>query len=195
MGAYFEGFIGVSTASDVSVCRTRGGTYQVPNALEQRCDYLLPTTNDPKPKQIMEPTMRRSRRWSLVVVFVYPRVTEFSTRHQWFACARLLSTYLTKSRSAFSSTLTTPALYRRSLRWFEAYPGRPTPKDLPSSIAQHGCSRTFINYINTPSRLLGTPSSRCHLHWGKRRIDAERFFLTCAANIGPNRFHHARTVS
>ena len=92
----------------------------------------------------------------------YPGVTKpsgfdiiykFSTRHQWFACARLLFTYLTKSRSAFSSTLTTPALYRRSLRRFEAYPCRPTPKDLPSSIAQHSYSRTFINYINTPSCL------------------------------------------
>ena len=64
------------------------------------------------------------------------------------------------SLARLANRFTTPALYRRSLRWFEAYPCRPTPKDLPSSIAQHGCSITFINYINTPSRLLGTPSSR-----------------------------------
>ena len=38
-------------------------------------------------------------------------------------------------------------------------------------------------------------SSRCHLHCGERRINAERFFLISAANIGPNLFHHARTVS
>ena len=45
-----------------------------------------------------------------------------------------------------------PALYRRSLRRFEACPCRPTSRDLPSSLAQHGCSRTFINYVNAPSR-------------------------------------------
>ena len=38
------------------------------------------------------------------------------------ACARLSKPYLTGSGPAFSATFTTTALYRRSLRWFEAYP-------------------------------------------------------------------------
>jgi hypothetical protein len=44
----------------------------------------------------------------------------FSTRLQRFAYARLLASYLTGSGPAFSSTLTTIALYDSSLRWFEA---------------------------------------------------------------------------
>jgi len=44
----------------------------------------------------------------------------FSTRLQRFAYARLLASYLTGSSPAFSSTLTTIALYDSSLRWFEA---------------------------------------------------------------------------
>jgi hypothetical protein len=44
----------------------------------------------------------------------------FSTRLQRFAYARLLASYLTGSIPAFSSTLTTIALYDSSLRWFEA---------------------------------------------------------------------------
>jgi hypothetical protein len=38
-------------------------------------------------------------------------------------------------------------------------------------------------------------SSKCHLYCGNPRIDAARFFLISAANIGPNRFHKKRTVS
>ena len=37
---------------------------------------------------------------------------------QWFTLVRLLVAHLTGSRPAFSATLTTPALNRRSLRWF-----------------------------------------------------------------------------
>ena len=45
-----------------------------------------------------------------------------STRHQRFAFARLSNPHLTGSRPAFSATLTTTALDRRSLRWFGACP-------------------------------------------------------------------------
>src|ERR1700693_2903887 len=47
-------------------------------------------------------------------------VYTLSTRHQRFAFARLSEPYLTGSCPAFSATFTTAALYRRSLRWFEA---------------------------------------------------------------------------
>ena len=55
----------------------------------------------------------------------------FSTRHQRFACVRLLGSHLTESRPAFSSTLTTIALYDSSLRWFEACSCKPTSRGRP----------------------------------------------------------------
>jgi len=51
---------------------------------------------------------------------------KLSTRHQWFTRVRLLRSHLTRSRRAVSATLTTPALDRRSLRWFAASPCRAT---------------------------------------------------------------------
>ena len=47
-------------------------------------------------------------------------VDTLSTRHQRFAFARLSEPHLTGSCPAFSATLTTTALDRRSLRWFGA---------------------------------------------------------------------------
>ena len=49
-------------------------------------------------------------------------VDTLSTRHQRFASARLSETHLTGSSPAFSATLTTTALDRRSLRWFGTCP-------------------------------------------------------------------------
>jgi hypothetical protein len=60
----------------------------------------------------------------------------FSTLHQRFACARLSKPHMTGSGPAFSTTFTTTALYRRSLRWFEARPRRPTSRGLPPSSMQ-----------------------------------------------------------
>jgi hypothetical protein len=62
--------------------------------------------------------------------------SELSTLQRWFARARLLDPYLTRSRRAVSASLTTPALNRRSMRWFEATPCRAAPEDLPPSPAQ-----------------------------------------------------------
>ena len=56
---------------------------------------------------------------------------------QWFACARLLESYLTPSCEAFSLTLTTLAFYQRSLRWFKASTCMAASRNLPSSLAQH----------------------------------------------------------
>ena len=50
-----------------------------------------------------------------------------STRRQRFAFARLPGPHLTHSGCAFSATLTTPALDRRSLRWFGTSPCRAIP--------------------------------------------------------------------
>jgi len=60
-----------------------------------------------------------------------------TTRHQRFACARLPGPHLAQSSCAFSATLTTPALDRRSLRWFETSPCRAISGGSPPSLAQH----------------------------------------------------------
>jgi hypothetical protein len=62
--------------------------------------------------------------------------SELSTLQRWFARARLLDPYLTRSRHAVSASLTTPALNRRSMRWFEATPCRAAPEGPPPSPAQ-----------------------------------------------------------
>ncbi len=59
-----------------------------------------------------------------------------SRRHQWFTCVHLLISHLTQSSCAFSVTLTTPALYRRSLRWFDGCFQKPPPEGLPPSQLQ-----------------------------------------------------------
>lgn len=85
-----------------------------------------------------------------------------STRHQRFTHVRLLGPYLTRSDGApFSATLSTPALDRRTLRWFAASPCRATTKDhqpqgpAPSSLMQH--------HFQQPGLLhLGSFSVRVH---------------------------------
>jgi hypothetical protein len=52
-----------------------------------------------------------------------------STRPQWFTLARLLDPYLTHSQARRFPQRTTPALYRRSLRWFAASPYKATTED------------------------------------------------------------------
>src|ERR1700694_3481012 len=59
-------------------------------------------------------------------------------RQQWFTHVRLLVAHLTRSCRAFSATLTTPALDRRSLRWFGLSACTASPKGQSSSLAQHG---------------------------------------------------------
>ena len=60
-------------------------------------------------------------------------VPTLSTRHQRFTHVRLPVPYLTRSRLAFSPTLTTMALNHSSLGWFGASPCRAAPRGLPSS--------------------------------------------------------------
>src|ERR1700759_1497704 len=56
-----------------------------------------------------------------------------TTRHQRFTRVRLLKTHLTESLPPFPATLTTRALYPRSLWRFEACPCRPTSGGRPPS--------------------------------------------------------------
>jgi hypothetical protein len=60
-------------------------------------------------------------------------VPTLSTLHRWFTCVRLSDPHLTRSRRAFSLTLTTGALNPSRSRWFGACLRRPAPRDLPSS--------------------------------------------------------------
>jgi hypothetical protein len=66
----------------------------------------------------------------------FDATSDISTPHQWFACAHLLDPYLIPSGGTFSLTLTTLALYQRSLRRFETCSCKPVPRDLPSSFVQ-----------------------------------------------------------
>ncbi len=72
-------------------------------------------------------------------------IHSLSTRHQWFTRVRLLGPHLTRVSLPFPSTLTTRALYPRSLRRFETCSCKPVPRGPPSSLAQH----------RTPYRSLG----------------------------------------
>jgi hypothetical protein len=63
-------------------------------------------------------------------------VSTLSTRHQWFTHVRLLGSYLTHCSCALSATLTTSALDRRSVQWFEASPCRAASEGQPPSLAQ-----------------------------------------------------------
>ena len=56
---------------------------------------------------------------------------------QGFGFTRLRGPHLTRSLARLSATLTTPALDRRSSRWFAAPPARLTAEGLPPSLAQH----------------------------------------------------------
>jgi hypothetical protein len=60
-----------------------------------------------------------------------------STRHQRFTCVRLPDPYLTRCSRAFSSPLTTLALYQRRVKWFETWSCTPVPRGPPSSLVQH----------------------------------------------------------
>ena len=70
----------------------------------------------------------------------------------WFTHVRLLVAHLTRCLRAFSATLTTPALYRRSLRWFELPACTANPEDLPPSLAQHGSCRRPSTPPHSPFR-------------------------------------------
>ena len=55
-------------------------------------------------------------------------------------------------RETSTATLTTPALDRRSLRWFGISACTATPEDLPPSLAQHGSCRRSSTSSSLPFR-------------------------------------------
>src|SRR4051795_1168356 len=77
-----------------------------------------------------------------------------STLRRWFTRVRLPDPHLTRSRRAFSLTLTTGALDPSRSRWFGACLRRPAPRDLPSSRTDIAW-RTVIGIVDDVS--LQTP--------------------------------------
>ena len=75
-------------------------------------------------------------------------VLMLSTRHRWFPCGRLSDPHLTRSRRAFSLTLTTGALDPSRSRWFGACLRRPAPRGRPSSRT-HIAWRTAVCKLQT----------------------------------------------
>ena len=78
-----------------------------------------------------------SNRFVLATNLGSDAVLGITTRQRWFAFARLLGSHLTDYMSAFPATLTTPALDRRSLRWFAATACTAATEGPPPSPAQH----------------------------------------------------------
>jgi len=70
-----------------------------------------------------------------------------STLRRWFTCVRLSDPHRTRSRRAFSLTLTTRALDPSRSRWFGACLRRPAPRDLPPSRT-HIAWRTVIGIVD-----------------------------------------------
>jgi len=76
-------------------------------------------------------------------------------RQQWFTHVRLLVAHLTRSCRAFSATLTTSALDRRSLRWFGLSACTASPEGHPPSLAQHGLCWRLLHRHHVPFRTHG----------------------------------------
>src|SRR3984957_6426171 len=73
-------------------------------------------------------------------------------RQQWFTHVRLLVAHLTQSCRAFSETLTTTALHRRSFRWFGLSACTASPEGRPPSLAQHGSCWWLLRHHHSPFR-------------------------------------------
>ena len=73
-------------------------------------------------------------------------------RQQWFTHVRLLIAHPPRYSETSTAALTTPALDRRSLRWFGVSACTATPEDLPPSLAQHGSCRRSSTSSSLPFR-------------------------------------------
>jgi hypothetical protein len=132
-----------------------------------------------------------------------------STRHQWFACARLRDPHLPRSGRDVSATLTTSALDRRSSRWFETSPckaapeghtsmsctaPRPVTRSSTSSLLQ--CSWSHV--VRQPPSIAGAGgacvatlasmgmrrSRTCPIHPGRRLLDGDKGYRLIGPDAG-----------
>ena len=90
-------------------------------------------------------------------------------RQQWFTHVRLLIAHPPRYSETSTAALTTPALDRRSLRWFAISACTATPEDPPPSLAQHGsCQRSstssslpFRTYVDAGNSAVPVDLPRC----------------------------------
>ena len=112
-----------------------------------------------------------------------------SMRQQWFTHVRLLIAHPPRYSETSPAALTTPALDRRSLRWFGISACTATPEDLPPSLAQHGsCRRSSTSSSSLPFRthvgagnpvVAGQAACRCSLTGLSRRVDFTAWRCSC----------------
>ena len=105
-----------------------------------------------------------------------------SMRQQWFTHVRLLIAHLPRYSETSPAALTTPALNRRSLRWFGISACTATPEDLPPSLAQHGSCRRSSTSSSLPFRT--------HMGAGNSAVvvDVQRcqpILIPCVPNLVP----------
>lgn len=98
-----------------------------------------------------------------------------STRRQRFTFVRLLGPHLTRSRRAFPATLSTPALDRRTLRWFAASPRRAAAEDhrpdgRPLHLRCSTASVASILYIDIPSAFVVTHQAEIYFSIAQRKV-------------------------
>ena len=100
-----------------------------------------------------------------------------TTRHQWFACARLRDPHLPRSRRDFPPTLTTTALDRSSSGWFAASACTAAAEGHHDNNARllhllHSTeSSDLISYIQPPSTFVAHPRTSCERAVGARGND------------------------
>ena len=123
------------------------------------CDELTPPIHraPPGPHTGSSPTEGPPRR---AFVPGPPTDPSFDAIVIWFRCVSSGSHMFVFSshtrpahRETSTAALTTPALNRRSLRWFGISACTATPEDLPPSLAQHGsCRRSSTSSSSLPFR-------------------------------------------
>ena len=122
------------------------------------CDELTPPIHraPPRPHTGSSPTEGPPRRAFIPGPPTDPSfdatVISISMRQQWFTHVRLLIAHPPRYSETSTAALTTPALNRRSLRWFGISAPTATPQDLPPSLAQHGSCRRSSTSSSLPFR-------------------------------------------
>ena len=119
----------------------------------------------------------------------FDAVDTLSTRHQWFTRVRLPGSYLTHYSCALSVTLTTSALDRRSVRWFEASACTAAPEGPPPSLMQPASVRFDLLH-----RSLLQPSWRTVVRAADRPPARAAPRGSCTGGRGPRTDRRSRAV-
>ena len=128
-------------------------------------------------------------------------------RQQWFTHVRLLIAHPPRYSETSTAALTTPALDRRSLRWFAISAPTATPQDPPPSLAQHGsCRRSstssslpFRTHVGARNRVVGgqaahsltVPGMQTHHAWSAHTTT---FWAPTPERSAPSTRRHGATA-